>query len=52
MTGSLRHHRSGNDRSWRFDRKPQDASLRYRMHGPIVPLETPGFLARLFGAIR
>ena len=45
----LPYRSAGNAQSWRFDRKPQDASLRYQQHGPIVPLETPGFLARLFG---
>lgn len=30
-------------------RRPQDASLRYLIHGPIRPMVEPGFLARLFG---
>lgn len=30
-------------------RPHSDASLRYMTHGPILPMEEPGFLARLFG---
>lgn len=48
MTRALRHTssppcRHTHPRPW------QDASLRYMKHGPIVPLEKPGFFARLFG---
>ena len=32
------------------DQPHRDASLRYLVHGPIRPMEEPGFLARLFGA--
>ena len=46
---SLRHHCAGNDRSWRLDRKPQDPSLRRLAHGPVQPMEEPGWIARLFG---
>ena len=47
---ALRHHRAGNTHSWRFDRRPQDASLRYQVHGPIQPMASDrSFLARLFG---
>jgi hypothetical protein len=30
-------------------RPHQDASLRYIKHGPVQPMEQPGFFARLFG---
>lgn len=33
-------------------RRPQDASLRLHMHGPIVPMEQPGFLTRLLRRFR
>ena len=33
---------------WTMPRPHQDASLRYRTHGPIQPMENPGFFARLF----
>jgi hypothetical protein len=46
---SLPYHRTGNAKPWRFDTRPQDASLRYKWHGPIVPLDPPGFFAKLFG---
>jgi hypothetical protein len=36
--------------AWLMPRPPRDASLRYLVHGPIRPMEEPGFLARLFGA--
>ena len=42
-------HSSRPDR-WTMPRPYRDASLRYRKHGPIQPMEEPGFLARLFGA--
>ena len=34
---------------WTMPRPHRDASLRYMMHGPILPMEEPGFFARLFG---
>jgi hypothetical protein len=36
---------------WTNPRPFQDASLRYRTHGPILPMEEPrqGLLARLLG---
>lgn len=46
---ALRHKTSGNAQPWRFDRKPLDASMRYHWFGPILPMEQPGFFARLFG---
>jgi hypothetical protein len=33
---------------WVMPRPYRDASLRYMMHGPIQPMEEPGFFARLF----
>jgi len=41
--------RSSRPDGWTMPRPHRDASLRYRMHGPIQPMEEPGFLARLFG---
>lgn len=35
--------------TWVEPRPVQDASARYRMHGPILPMDEPGFLSRLFG---
>ena len=34
---------------WAVPRPYSDPSLRYRIHGPIQPMEEPGFFARLFG---
>jgi hypothetical protein len=41
----------GNADSWRFDRKPMDASQRLKAHGPILPMEDrpTGLLARIWG---
>lgn len=33
------HVTNGNSRHWQFRSRPQDASLRYLMHGPIQPLD-------------
>lgn len=47
---SLSFHSSRPDR-WVQPKPYSDSSLRYRMHGRILPMEDdqPGFLARLFG---
>jgi len=45
---SLSYHSSRPD-PWVYPRPHQDASLRFRKHGPIQPMEEPGFFARLFG---
>lgn len=29
--------------------RPMDPTERFRRHGPVQPMERPGFLARLFG---
>ena len=42
--------RSSRPDGWIQPRPHRDASLRYMTHGPIQPMEEPGFLARLFGA--
>lgn len=41
--------RSSRPDTWVQPRPFTDASQRLRMHGPIRPMEEPGFLARLFG---
>jgi hypothetical protein len=41
--------RSSRPDPWVQPRPHQDASLRYLKHGPIQPMEEPGFLTRLFG---
>lgn len=43
------NHRSSTPDRWTMPRPHRDASLRYMMHGPILPMERPGFFARLFG---
>lgn len=43
--------KSSNPDTWIQPRPHRDASLRYMMHGPIVPMEPrpgPGLLRRLF----
>ncbi len=45
---SSTYHSSRPDR-WTMPRPYSDASLRRMTHGPIQPMEQPGFLARLFG---
>lgn len=45
---SLSYRSSRPDR-WAVPRPYRDASLRYMTHGPIRPMEEPGFFARLFG---
>ena len=47
---SLSFHSSRPDQ-WVQPKPYSDSSLRYQMHGKILPMEQyePGFLARLFG---
>jgi hypothetical protein len=45
---SLSYRSSRPDR-WVVPPPHRDASLRYMTHGPIRPMEEPGFFARLFG---
>ncbi|WP_394270515.1 hypothetical protein [Qipengyuania sp.] len=46
---SLSFRSSAPDR-WISPKPYSDASLRTKHHGKIIPMEEPGFLARLFGA--
>jgi hypothetical protein len=41
-------YRSSQPDRWIMPRPYSDASLRRHVHGPIQPMEEPGFLARLF----
>ena len=41
--------RSSRPDTWTQPRPYRDPSLRYMQHGPIQPMEEPGFLTRLFG---
>ena len=41
--------RSSRPDGWIQPRPYRDATYRYMSHGPILPMEEPGFLARLFG---
>ncbi|WP_338242751.1 hypothetical protein [Aurantiacibacter hainanensis] len=41
--------RSSRPDSWSNPRFHSDASFRAMSHGKILPMEEPGFLARLFG---
>ncbi len=34
---------------WTLPRPHRDASLRLMAHGPVLPMEEPGFFARLLG---
>jgi hypothetical protein len=45
----LRHHRAGNDRPWQTRPSDHLAGNRLHVHGPIQPMQEPGFLARLLG---
>jgi hypothetical protein len=49
---ALRHHRTGNDRSWQTRPSDHLAGNRLHVHGPIQPMQEPGFFARLFGGAR
>lgn len=42
-------YRSSRPDVWVVPRPHSDPSLRRMTHGPIRPMEEPGFLARLFG---
>jgi hypothetical protein len=42
-------YRSSRPDAWIMPRPHRDASLRYMKHGPILPMEQPGWFARLFG---
>jgi hypothetical protein len=44
---SLSYRSSQPDR-WTMPRPYSDPSLRRMAHGPILPMEEPGFLSRLF----
>jgi hypothetical protein len=47
--GTLSYRSSAPDR-WVMPRPHRDASLRFQMHGKVLPMERPrGLLARLFG---
>lgn len=41
-------YRSSRPDSWTMPRPYRDESLRRMTHGPIQPMEQPGFLERLF----
>ncbi|MGZ3197839.1 MAG: hypothetical protein ACXU60_12170 [Croceibacterium sp.] len=41
--------RSSTPDRWVQPRPHHDVSLLYMKHGPIQPMEEPGFLSRLFG---
>jgi hypothetical protein len=41
-------YRSSRPDVWVMPRPHRDPSLRYMTHGPILPMEEPGFFARLF----
>jgi hypothetical protein len=51
---SLRHHRAGNAKPWEHRPSDHTRSCAHRMFvsGPIVPLDPPGFFAKLFGKDR
>jgi len=42
-------YRSSRPDTWVQPRAYRDASIRYMAHGPIQPMEEPGFFQRLFG---
>lgn len=42
--------RSSRPDHWVEPRPYSDATLRRHIHGPVLPMERPGLLARLFGA--
>jgi hypothetical protein len=42
-------YRSSRACQWNEPRPHQDASARYRKHGPLQPMQEPGFWSRLFG---
>ena len=42
-------YRSSRPDGWIQPRPHQDPTLRYMNHGRILPMEEPGFFARLFG---
>lgn len=43
-------YRSSNPDRWVQPKPYSDSSLRHRQFGRILPMEEPGFFARLFGA--
>lgn len=47
----MRYHSSRPDH-WTSPRPVQDASARLRTHGPVQPMEQPGFFARLLGKVK
>ncbi|MDN3646265.1 hypothetical protein QWY75_08635 [Pontixanthobacter aestiaquae] len=42
-------YRSSRPDQWAQPRPHSDASQRYQKHGAILPMDEPGFFARLFG---
>ena len=42
-------YRSSRPDQWAQPRPYRDASLRFKQHGAILPMEKPGFFARLLG---
>jgi hypothetical protein len=49
---SAEHCIAGNDRSWQTRPSDHLAGNRLHVHGPIQPMQEPGFLARLLGGAR
>ena len=47
---SLSYRSSRPSDGWVSPKATSDASIRYKHHGKILPMEEPGFFARLFGA--
>ena len=43
-------YRSSQPDAWTKSRPQRDPSQRFMTHGPILPMEQPGFWRRLFGA--
>lgn len=43
-------YRSSRPDAWVQPRAYRDASQRLKQHGKIIPMDEPGFFARLFGA--
>lgn len=46
--GASQASRGSNGAAWAFRPAQQDPMRRRQIHGPILPMEQPGFFARLF----
>lgn len=46
---ALRHHTTGNSKPWQYRQPDHMLGNRRHVYGPILPMQEPSWLQRLFG---